>query len=97
MLRMKARKKVIQGSTSSGKTYGIIPIIHDKLLANERWRGTITAETLGGLKDGAIKIFKDFMMDEGRWDDSRWNATDFIYSYHNGSSLQFKSFDSVSS
>jgi len=95
MLRMKARKKVIQGSTSSGKTYGIIPIIYDKLIANERWTATVTAETLGSLKDGALKIFKDFMMDEGRWDDARWNATDNIYILANKSRLQFKSFDSV--
>jgi phage terminase large subunit len=36
MLDMKARKKVIQGATSSGKTYGIIPIIYDKCLATPR-------------------------------------------------------------
>lgn len=95
ILAMKARKKVIQGSTSSGKTYGIIPIIYDRLIANERWRATVTAETLGSLKDGAIKIFKDFMMDEGRWVESRWNATNYIYTLGNGSTLQFKSFDSV--
>lgn len=95
ILKMKARKKVIQGSTSSGKTYGIIPIIYDKCLAKNRIKATITAETLSSLKDGAIDIFKNFLMDELRWDDNRWNATDFIYTLGNGSKLQFKTFDSV--
>jgi phage terminase large subunit len=95
MLRMTARKKVIQGSTSSGKTYGIIPILYDKALEQDRIKITITAETLPALKDGAIDIFKRFMMDEGRWMDERWNATDNVYTCQNKSKLQFKSFDSV--
>jgi phage terminase large subunit len=95
MLRMKARKKVIQGSTSSGKTYGIIPILYDKALETPRIKITITAETLSSLKDGAIDILKKFLMDEGRWVDDRWNATDNIYTTGNGSKLQFKTFDSA--
>ncbi len=95
MLKMTARKKVVQGSTSSGKTYGIIPIIYDRCIEFDRFKATVTAETLSALKDGAIDIFKNFMMDEGRWDDARWNATDFVYTLQNGSRLQFKVFDSV--
>lgn len=95
MLKMKARKKVVQGSTSSGKTYGIIPIIYDKCIAKDRLKATVTAETLSSLKDGAIDIFKTFMMDEERWHDENWNATDFVYTLSNGSRLQFKVFDSV--
>lgn len=95
MLRMKGNKKVVQGSTSSGKTYGIIPIIADKCIANPRYKATVTAETLPALKDGAIDIFKNFMHDENRWSDHQWNATDLIYTFRNGSRIQFKSFDSV--
>ena len=95
MLRMQGNKKVIQGSTSSGKTYGIIPIAIDKCIANRRYKATVTAETLPALKDGAIDIFKNFMHDENRWSDNQWNATDLIYTFRNGSRLQFKSFDSV--
>ena len=95
MLALGGRKKVIQGSTSSGKTYGIIPIIIDKCLSKQRQKWTCVAETLPALKDGAIDIFKNFMMDEQRWSDSQWNGTDFVYTFKNGSRLQFKSFDSV--
>lgn len=95
MLKMKARKKVVQGSTSSGKTYGIIPIIYDRCLEKDRLKATVTAETFSSLKDGAIDILKTFLMDEGRWVDDRWNATDFIYTLGNGSRIQFKTFDSV--
>ncbi len=95
MLAMKARKKVVQGATSSGKTYGIIPIIYDKCLATPRIKATVVAETLPAVKEGAIDIFKNFMMDEGRWNDAQWNATELTYTALNKSKLQFKSFDSV--
>jgi len=71
MLAMKARKKVVQGATSSGKTYGIIPIIYDKCIATPRIKATVVAETLPAVKEGAVDIFKNFMMDEGRWNDNQ--------------------------
>lgn len=95
MLSMTAKYKVVQGATSSGKTYGIIPILHDRALEKKR-KITVTAETMSSLKDGAIQIFKDFLQNEGRWNDDQWNATDFIYKYKGTNSvLQFKTFDTV--
>ena len=91
---MKARKKVIQGATSSGKTYGIIPIAYDKCLA-QRIKATIVAETLPAVKEGCVDIFKNFMMDEGRWNDNQWNESSLTWTCYNKSKLQFKSFDSV--
>lgn len=95
MLKMTARKKVVQGSTSSGKTYGIVPILYDKGLERKR-KITITAETLSSLKDGCIDILQNFLMDEGRWVQTAWNGTDFIYTIPSTKSkIQFKVFDSV--
>jgi phage terminase large subunit len=95
MLAMTARKKVVQGATSSGKTYGIIPIIYDKCLETPRTKATVVAETLPAVKEGCVDIFKNFMMDEGRWNDAQWNATELTYTSLNKSKIQFKSFDSV--
>lgn len=92
---MNGRKKVIQGSTSSGKTYGIIPILYDKCLATPRLKVTVVAETLPAVKEGCVDIFKNFMMEEGRWNDDQWNATELVYTAKNKSKIQFKSFDSV--
>ena len=36
LLNMKARKRVIQGGTSAGKTYGIIPILIDQATKKEK-------------------------------------------------------------
>lgn len=95
MLKMTARKKVIQGGTSAGKTYGIIPILIDKATKISRLKITVVAETLPAVKEGALDIFKNVMFDTGRWIESNWNASSLTYTFSNGTRMQFKSFDSV--
>lgn len=95
LLAMKARKKVVQGSTSAGKTYGIIPVLIQRATKTERLKITVVAETLPAVKEGAVDIFKTVMQDTKRWHESRWNATSLTYTFGNGSRIQFKSFDSV--
>ncbi len=94
---MKARKKVIQGGTSAGKTYAIIPILIDKALKESRLKITVVAETLPAVRDGAIDIFMNTMHDTNRWDDSCWRESpQFVYTFKRTKSrIQFKSFDSV--
>ena len=92
---MKARKKVVQGSTSAGKTYGIIPVIIDRAIKNPRFKITVVAETLPAVKEGALDIFKNVMMDTGRWKDEFWNASSLTYTFSNQTRIQFKSFDTV--
>ena len=95
ILKMKARKRVIQGGTSAGKTYAIIPILVDRALKEPRIKITVVAETLPAVKEGALDIFVNVMFDTGRWIDSNWNASSLTYTFGNKSRIQFKSFDSV--
>lgn len=93
---MKGRKKVIQGGTWAGKTYGIIPAgVINYATLNKNKVVTIVAETIPALKGGAIKDFKNIMRDTGRWVESRWNASDLHYTFGTGTKTEFKSFDSV--
>lgn len=92
---MTKRKRVIQGGTSSGKTYGIIPILIDYATKNSRQRITIVAESIPAVKDGAVKIFKDIMFETNRWIESHWIGNPMEYTFANGTIIQFKSFDSV--
>lgn len=94
MLKMTAKKKVVQGATSSGKTYGIIPILYDRMIKYDNLKITVVAETLPAVKEGALEIFKTFMFEENRWNDSYWNASTLTYTRPNRSKIQFKSFDS---
>jgi phage terminase large subunit len=84
--------KGIQGGTSAGKTYGIIPILID-IAAKSTNDISIVAESIPHLKRGAMKDFKKIMIETGRWFDSRWNASDFKYNFANGSTIEFFSAD----
>lgn len=92
---MQARKRVVQGGTGAGKTYGIIPCLIDYAAKNERKLVTVVAETIPAVKDGAVKIFKNVMFDTGRWRDSGWLGNPMQYKFSNGSIVQFRSFDTV--
>lgn len=92
---MTSRIKVVQGGTSAGKTYSIIPILIDRAIKEPRIKITIVAEALPAVREGALDIFKTVMFDTGRWIQSHWNASALIYTFSNGSRIQFKSFDSA--
>lgn len=90
---LKARKKVIQGSTSAGKTYGIIPELIDKACKTPKLKITVVAETIPAVKDGAVDIFKEVMENTGRWRQSGWISNPMEYTFVNKSRIQFKAFD----
>ena len=94
LVRMKARKKVIQGGTSAGKTHGIIPILIDKAI-KKKLKITIVAETIPAVKDGPVDIFKEVMQDTNRWDENSWIGNPMEYTFPNKSRIQFKAFDTV--
>lgn len=96
LLAMKGRKKVIQGGTWAGKTYGVLPVgAVDYATKNKNKVVTVVAETIPALRGGAIKDFKNIMRDTNRWFENRWNGTELHYTFGSGTKVEFKSFDSV--
>ena len=94
ILELKNRIRVVQGGTNAGKTYAIIPILIDKATKTPRLKITVVAETIPAVKDGAVDIFKNVMLDTNRWRESGWIANPMEYTFSNGSKIQFKAFDS---
>jgi phage terminase large subunit len=95
LLAMTGRKKVIQGGTSAGKTYGIIPILIDFATKNPRNVITVVAESIPAVKNGAARIFKDVMEDTNRWNESSWRMNPMEYKFFNETVIQFTAFDSA--
>lgn len=95
LLKLTKLVKVVQGGTWAGKTYGILPIITDRCIHNKGKSYTIVAESIPALKKGAIKDFKELMMDTGRWMEDHYNQTERKYTFSNGSYIEFSSFQSV--
>ena len=83
----------IQGGTSAGKTFGILPLLINKASKKPLLEISVVAESIPHLKRGAMKDFKKIMVQTNRWFDERWNATDFKYTFANGSVIEFFSAD----
>jgi phage terminase large subunit len=96
LLELKKFIKGIQGGSSAGKTYGIIPIEIDYAIKNKGTETSIVSESIPHLKRGAMRDFKKIMMSTNRWTDAHWNATDFRYTFTNGSFIEFFSADNSS-
>lgn len=89
ILRMKARKKVIQGGSSAGKTYGILPILIDKAIKNPGLEISVVGATVPHLKGGALKDFLKIMRETNRWVADNYNKSDRKYEFTNGSYIEF--------
>ena len=61
ILKLKKRVKIIQGGTSAGKTFGILPILIDKATKTPRLEISIVAESIPHLRRGALKDFLNIM------------------------------------
>lgn len=96
ILNLKKRKKVIQGGTSAGKTFGILPILIDKAAKNANTEISIVSESIPHLRRGAMKDFLKIMKLTNRYVDSHWNRTLLTYNFANGSYIEFFSVDDES-
>lgn len=83
------------GGTRSGKTFAILQLLI-LVIANDKTPtiNSVCAETMPQLKRGAIRDFQNIMRRAELWNDANYNKTDCIYTFANGSILEFFSLDS---
>jgi phage terminase large subunit len=93
---LQKRIKIIQGGTSAGKTFGILPVLIDKCAREKGLEVSVVAETIPHLRRGALKDFLKIMRWTGRYVEDRFNATLLRYEFANGSSIEFFSADNAS-
>lgn len=87
------RKKVIQGGTSAGKTFGILPILIDKAARTPMLEISVVSESIPHLRRGAIRDFIKIMKLTHRYVDAHWNRSLLTYTFANGSYIEFFSAD----
>ena len=83
------RKKVIQGGTSAGKTFGILPILIDRCIRTPYLETSVVSESIPHLRRGAMKDFLKIMIETGRYRDAHWNRSALKYTFTNGSYIEF--------
>lgn len=94
LAKLNKRIHGIQGGTSASKTISILQLLIDECQRDKTPQLTsVTSESIPHLKRGAIRDFKNIMQEHKYWDDKRWNATDFTYTFETGTPLEFFSLD----
>jgi len=93
---LKKRIKIIQGGTSAGKTYGILPVLITKAATYPRTEISVVAESIPHLRRGALKDFLKIMKETNRYFDERFNKSLLRYEFANGSFIEFFSADDSS-
>lgn len=88
------RVRVIQGGTSAGKTYGILPILIDYATRHPKAEISVVSESIPHLRKGAMRDFLKIMQETGRFITDHWNKSTFTYTFTNGAFIEFFSADS---
>lgn len=82
-----------QGSTRSSKTYSIDQVLIDVALEVPNKEISIVSQTLPHLKKGARKDAIEILKNMGIYSDKDFNKTDQVYTFSNGSYIEFFSAD----
>lgn len=89
LLKLNKRIRGIAGGTSASKTISIILILIDYAQTHKGELISIVSETIPHLKRGAIRDFLSIMDSHGYYKEDNWNKTDYIYTFPNGSKIEF--------
>ena len=66
LLLLNKRIKCVQGGTSAGKTFGILPILIDRALHTPNTEISVVSESIPHLRRGALKDFEKILIKEGK-------------------------------
>ena len=91
--RLKSRKKIIQGGSSSGKTYAILTILIDQAIKDPQLAISVVAQSMPHLRRGALRDFLNIMKTTNRYIDIHFNKSSLTYTFANGSYIEFFSAD----
>jgi phage terminase large subunit len=97
LARLRKRIRGVAGGTSAGKTISIEQLLIDDAQTDTTPTLTsIVSESFPHLKRGAMRDFQNIMQSHHYWVDSRWNASNYIYTLESGSQIEFFSADQPS-
>lgn len=89
--------KVIQGGASASKTFSIMAILIGYAESYPNSLITVAGMTYNHLATGTMRDFKKIMQETKRWNDAAFNKSAKIYTFGNGSQIEFLSTDNMTS
>ena len=91
--KLKKRIRIVQGGTSSSKTFSIIPLLIDYAIFKPKTEISIVSESIPHLRRGALKDFIKIMDWLGMYREEQFNRSTLRYDFVNGSYIEFFSAD----
>jgi len=89
--------KVIQGGMASSKTFSIMILLVGYAESYPDSLITVAGMTYNHLATGTMRDFQRIMKETNRWDEARFNKSSKIYTFANGSQIEFLSTDNMTS
>lgn len=77
-----------EGGSRSGKTFSIIQLLVTIAVNEKNKRISIVSHSLPHIKRGALRDFRIIMEAFEKWNEEQWSATNFIYTFKNGSYIE---------
>lgn len=91
---LQKRIRIAQGGTAAGKTIGILMYLAVKALTDKQpTLASVVSESFPHLKRGAIRDFLNILEAQEAYEETRWNKTDYVYTFPTGSKVEFFSVD----
>jgi phage terminase large subunit len=77
-----------EGGSRSSKSYSIIQLLCGIAKKEPNKRISIVSHSLPHIKRGCFRDFKLIMQNIGWWNEDQWRATDFVFTFKNGSYIE---------
>jgi phage terminase large subunit len=77
-----------EGGSRSSKSYSILQLLCGIAKQEKGKRVSIVSHSLPHVKRGVYRDFKNIMQEIGWWNEDQWRATDFVYTFANGSYIE---------
>ena len=90
---LKKKIRAVSGGTAASKTISILVWLIDYSQSTKNKVVTVVSESYPHLEGGCIRDFKNIMKLQGYWQDGAWNETKHIYTFSEGTIIEFKSID----
>ena len=91
--KLKKRVRIVQGGTSSSKTFTILPLLIQYAIQKPKSEISVVAESVPHLRRGAVKDFLKIMDWTGNFNHNNFNKSNLTYKFSNGSYIEFFSAD----
>lgn len=93
LLRTKSKEYIIQGGQGAGKTISILMLLIDYAHSNDVREISILSDELSKMKKTIIRDFLKIVKDWNLYRKEYWNKTESIYTFPNGSFIEFVGLD----